>query len=441
MQYDLLIRGARVVTSTHTEAADVAISGGKIAAVGDMGSAIAYEVVNARGLVLMPGVIDTQVHFREPGLTQKEDLESGTRSAILGGVTSILEMPNTSPTTTTEDALREKLRLAEGRAWGDYGFFIGASTENVELLPGLEQLPGVPGVKIFVGSSTGPLLVGQEDEIRAVLAHGKTRCPIHAETEERNRLRRAEAGKSPHVREHPNIRDAESARLATEMVLRLSRETGRPVHILHVSTADEPPLIAQAKRDGVRVTCEVTPQHLWFAAPECYNRLGTRIQMNPPIRTNEHREGLWRALKEGVFDVFGSDHAPHTLDEKAQAYPDSPSGVPGVQTMLPALMTFVAQGRIDLETVVRMTSENAATLYEMRGKGLIAEGVDADLVLVDPDATYTFERSIVASKCGWSPFEGEKFTGRVEHVFLRGRQVVRERELIGAPTGKMLEFR
>ena len=433
--YDLLFRGGRL-PSGHE--ADLAIQDGRIAAIGRV-EGEAKRMIDARGLTILPGAIDTQVHFREPGLTHKEDLESGSRSALHGGVTGYLEMPNTNPTTTDEATLRDKLFRAKGRSWVHYGFFVGASTDNADRLEEYERLPGVPGIKIFMGSSTGPLLVGGDDELRRVLLSGRKRCPIHAEDEGRNRERKALLSEEPHPREHPFLRDAESARLATERILRLSAETGRPVHVLHVSTADEPPLIAEAKRRGLGTTAEVTPQHLWFCA-EDYERLGTRLQMNPPIRSAEHREGLWRALEAGVFDVFGSDHAPHTLEEKAQPYPTSPSGMPGVQTLMMALLRFVQQGRLSLETVVRMACERPAGLYGIEGKGRLEEGMDADLALWDLDRTVVFERGMVRSKCGWSPYEGETLAAAPEYVVVGGRVALESGEAVGEPSGEMLRF-
>jgi dihydroorotase len=236
------------------------------------------------------------------------------------------------------------------------------------------------------------------------------------------------------------VRDGESARLAVEGLLRLSEETGRPVHVLHVSSADELPLIAAAKQRARPITAEVTPQHLYFQAPDCYERLGTLAQQNPPVRAKEHHEALWRALEEGVFDVFGSDHAPHTLEEKARPYPESPSGMPGVQTMLPVLLTYVSQGRLAIQDVVKMACEGPARIYEIPRKGRLEPGCDADLALVDPVRTYTFERRMVASKCGWSPFEGERLTGGVEHVVLRGRVAIRGGETQGSPAGVAVQF-
>ncbi|CAN1523450.1 PyrC Dihydroorotase and related cyclic amidohydrolases [Fimbriimonadaceae bacterium] len=441
MLFDLLLTNAQVVTPTGTAVGDIGIIDGKIVALGALSGSEAAESIDCTGLTIIPGFIDTQVHFREPGLEHKEDLESGTRAALMGGVTSILEMPNTSPNTTDAITLQDKLNRAAGRAWSNYGFFIGASTENADQLGELELLPGCPGIKIFMGSSTGSLLVSEEDDLRKVLRNGTRPCPIHAEDEPRNRARKSLISEEPSAREHPFLRDSESAIMATRQILRLSKETGRPVHVLHISTKEEPWIIDEARKAGVRATSEVTPQHLYFAGPDCYDRLGSLAQMNPPIRSEEDRAGLWRALDEGLFDVFGSDHAPHTLEEKSKPYPVSPSGMPGVQTLLPVLLTFVAQGRLTLETLVRMSSSRPAELYNIQGKGSIAVGMDADLTIVDLNRKWTFERAQVESKCGWSPYEGETFIGAVEHVILGGSVAVRSGERIAKPTGQMLEFR
>ena len=439
MAFDLVIRNALITTSKFSELGDIAVSEGKIAAVGNV-DGNGDEEFDAKGLTLIPGLIDTQVHFREPGLEHKEDLESGTRAAIMGGVTSIFEMPNTNPTTTTAGALKDKLNRADGRAWCDYSFFVGATNENVEQLGALEMLPGCPGIKVFMGSSTGPLLVGDDEHLLRVLQNGSRRMPVHAEDEPRNRERKSLLSSDPHPREHPFLRDAESARLATERILRLSEASGRPIHILHISTKDELPLIVEAKRKGLGTTAEVTPQHLWFHAPDCYERLGSHAQMNPPIRSAEHQVALRQGLYEGVFDVFGSDHAPHTLEEKLLPYPQSPSGLPGVQTMLCALLTLANQGLMDINTIVAMASENPSRIYGVRGKGFLQPGFDADLVLVDPKKSDAFTRGMVQSKCGWSPYEGETFTGWPIHVWLRGSQKVRDQELTSSQTGQPVSF-
>jgi dihydroorotase len=440
VHFDLLICGGTIATSGGLAQGDVGVRNGKIVEIGSLKNADAEETLDANGLIVMPGVIDTQVHFREPGLEHKENLESGTRAAIVGGVTTVFEMPNTNPTTTTQEALEDKLRRAEGRAWCNYAFFVGATTENVEELARLERLPGTPGIKIFMGSSTGPLLVAGDEHLRQVLRNGARRCPIHAEDEARNLSRKELITDAPHPREHPYLRDAESARLATQRILALSAETRRPVHILHLSTGDEIPLISRAKKEGLGTTAEITPQHLFFSAPDCYDRLGTLAQMNPPLRDGWHRDALRRALQAGVFDVVGSDHAPHTLEEKAQPYPKSPSGMPGVQTLLPVMLTLCKQGLLSIPTLVRMTSEAPAEIYGIQGKGHLQPGYDADLVLVDPDKSVVFDRSMVQSKCGWSPYEGEELTGWPAHVVLGGRVAVRDGILTERPHGTPVRF-
>ncbi|MCW5936097.1 MAG: dihydroorotase [Fimbriimonadaceae bacterium] len=438
-RFDVLLFGGAIASPTGVRAADIGIRDGRIASVGDLRQAEAADRVDVTGLHILPGVIDSQVHFREPGLTHKEDLESGTRAAVAGGVTTIFDEPNTDPTTTTAAALSEKLARASGRAWCHYAFWVGASMDNLDDLAALEQLPGTPGIgEVFMGSSTGPLLVADDASLRRVLQNGSRPVAVHSEDEER--LLRIKAERTPtHAREHPLMRDVESSRLATERILRLSRETGRPIHVLHVSTEEELPLLAEAKRDGLGTTCEVTPQHLSFNA-EDYERLGSRIQMNTPIREERHRRALWRAVQEGLFDVFGSDHAPHTLEEKARPYPASPSGMPGVQTMLPVLLDSVHHGGLTLERLVAMTSFNPARLFGVPTKGQIAPGFDADLVAVDLKADFGVEARWLQSKCGWSPFEGRRLTGLPVHTLVGGGFALREGELGEPGLGRMVEF-
>jgi dihydroorotase len=435
--FDLLIRGGTVVNHNGIAAADVGIRVGRFAAIGDLGQASAGETIDAAGLHVLPGVIDTQVHFREPGMEHKEDLESGTRGAALGGVVAVFEMPNTKPLTDTADALAEKLTRAKGRAWTDHAFFVGATAQNAEQLGELERLPGCCGVKIFMGASTGDLLVADDPTLARVLAHGRRRVAVHAEDEERMKSRRhlAEQGSDP--ANHPMWRDVESARLATERILRLARVARRPVHVLHVTTADEVPLLAAAKDIA---TMEVTPQHLTLEAPDCYQRLGTRAQMNPPIRDGKHRVGLWEAVRQGVVDVLGSDHAPHTLEEKAQPYPKSPSGFAGVQTLLPLMLNHVAQGRLTLQRLVDLTSAGAQRIYNIAGKGRLAVGYDADVTLVDLKAERTIENRWIASKSGWTPYDGMRVTGWPVGTIIRGNVVMRDGGLANAAVGQPVRF-
>ena len=434
--FDLLIRGGTCATPSGIAEADIGVKDGRIAAIGALAYAKAAEVFEARGLHVLPGVIDTQVHFREPGNEHKEDLESGSRAAVLGGVTAVFEMPNTNPPTTTRAAIEDKLSRAKGRMHCDYAFYVGATPANVGALAELEKMPGVSGVKAFLGSSTGTLLLNEEDAILAALKGGHRRMAVHSEDEVRLKERKALAG-SGDPRLHPFWRDAETARISTERVLRLARAAGRRLHVLHVTTEEELPLLADA-RDFA--TVETTPQHLTLTAPECYERLGTYAQMNPPIREARHREALWKAVGEGLIDVIGSDHAPHTREEKDGVYPATPSGMPGVQTLVTILLDHVNEGRLTLERFVDLTSAGAARIFSIAGKGRIARGFDADFTIVDLKARRTIENSWIASKCGWTPFDGMETTGWATATIIRGQTVMRDRALADASRGEPIRF-
>lgn len=433
--FDLVVRGGTLVSPQGLEIGDVAIRAGKIAAVGDLAGSTWTSEINASGLHVFPGAIDTQVHFREPGMEHKEDLATGTLAAICGGVTTVFEMPNTNPATTTAYALADKLDRAMGRCHCDYGFFVGASGSNIRDLPFLEMLPGTPGVKMFAGSSTGDLLVESLEDQLGVMQHGKRPMAIHSELESRLRERKSLFGESPHVRVHPEIRDAEAARLSTQRLIALCEESKRPIHILHISTMEELPLLADAKKRGLPVTCEVTPHHLTLN-DTAYETLGTLVQMNPPVRSEAHRLALWKAVKEGLFDVFGSDHAPHTLEEKSKPYPHSPSGMPGVQTLFPVMLDWALKGEIELTQLCHMLMERPADLYGIKGKGRIGPGYDADLVIVDTRAKSVVRNSDMKSKCGWTPYDGKELQGRIEHVYLRGQAQVMDGECLAKAVGE-----
>lgn len=434
--FDLLIKGGIAATPSGIAEADIGVRDGRIAAVGSLTGARAGETFDAKGLHVLPGVIDTQVHFREPGNEHKEDLETGSRAAVLGGVTGVFEMPNTNPPTTTRAAIADKLARAQNRMHCDYAFYAGATPGNVGALGELERLPGVCGVKAFLGSSTGTLLLNKPDDILAALRAGHRRMAVHSEDEDR-----LEARKDKRVagdpRSHPVWRDAETARASTERVLRLANEAGRRLHVLHVTTLEELPLLAGA-RDYA--TVETTPQHLTLAAPECYERLGSYAQMNPPIRGREHRDALWRAVQEGLVDVIGSDHAPHTREEKDKTYPDTPSGMPGVQTLVTILLDHVNAGRMTLERFVDLTSAGAARIFGIAGKGRIARGFDADFTIVDLKKKRKIENSWIASRCGWTPFDGMTTTGWPVATIIRGRTVMRDHALAQAALGMPIRF-
>ncbi len=347
--YDLILKGGTVVNQDGEGLRDIGIRGGRFATIGDLTRASAAEAIDCRGLHLLPGVIDSHVHFREPGLTHKEDLESGSRGAVLGGVTAVFEMPNTDPNTTTAAALADKVRRAHHRMHCDFAFYVGATRENTPELGELERLPGAAGVKVFMGSSTGTLLIEDDDGVRAVLNAISRRAAFHSEDEYRLRERmnlRVEGD----PRSHPVWRDATAALMCTQRLVRLAHETGKRVHVLHVTTKEEAAFLADHKDVA---TAEATPAHLTLAAPDCYERLGTLAQLNPPIRDAAHRAGVWDGVAQGVIDSIGSDHSPHTREEKAQPYPKTHSGMTGVQTLVPIMLDHVNAGRLSLAALCR----------------------------------------------------------------------------------------
>ncbi|WP_419825811.1 dihydroorotase [Sphingomonas sp.] len=432
--YDLVLKNGTVWTPGGPSETSVGVRGGRIVGLGVTGNA--EETVDCTGLTVLPGVIDTQVHFREPGLEHKEDLESGSRAAVLGGVTAVFEMPNTKPNTDSADALADKLARARDRMWCDHAFYVGATAANADRLGELEKLEGAAGVKVFMGASTGDLLVSDDRELARVLASGTRRVAIHAEDEARMQARAGERVPD-NPSSHPVWRDDESAMLATRRIVSLARAAGRRIHVLHVTTPAELEYLG-ANKDIA--TCEVTPQHLTLAGEEAYPRLGTHAQMNPPIRSGAHRDGLWHWLRQGVPDVIGSDHAPHTLEEKAQAYPASPSGMPGVQTLLPLLLDHVHHGRLTMQRLVDLTSAGAQRIFGLVAKGRIVPGYDADFTVVDTRARWTVEEGWLASRAGWSPFTGMELVGRPVGTFVRGRRVMWDGQLAAAATGRPIRF-
>ena len=432
--FDLVIRGGVCATSMGLLSADVGIRGSRIAALGSLSGVKAAEIFEARGLHVLPGVIDTHVHFREPGHLEKEDMETGSTGALLGGVTAVFEMPNTNPPTTTRALIEDKLARACERMRCDHAFYVGASNENIGALSELERLPGVAGVKAFLGSSTGTLLLDKEEAILSALKSGRRRMAVHSEDEARLK-ERANLAMPGDPRTHPIWRDAEVARRSTERVLKLARAAGRRLHILHASTADEMPLLADARDIA---TVETAVPHLTLSAPECYERLGAYAQMNPPIREESHRAALWQAIGDGLIDVVGSDHAPHTRVEKDGLYPQTPSGLPGVQTLVTIMLDHVNKGRLTLERIVELTSAGPARVFGVAGKGRIARGYDADFAIVDLGAKRRIENRWIASRCGWTPHDGMETTGWPVATILRGSIVMRDGALQGSPQGRPL---
>jgi dihydroorotase len=434
--FDVILRSATVVNQDGEGVRDLALKDGRIAALGALGSASAAEVIDCKGLHILPGVIDTQVHFREPGLTHKENLETGSRSAVMGGVTAVFEMPNTDPLTITAETFADKIRRGHKRMHCDFAFFIGGTRENFRELPVLERAPGCAGVKVFMGSSTGSLLLEDEQGLRDVLSVIRRRASFHAEDEKRlNERKGLRVENDP--RSHPVWRDETAAMIATQRLVKTAREFGKRVHVLHISTREEIDFLRDHKDVA---SCEVTPHHLTMAAPECYERLGTRAQMNPPVRDAEHRAGLWRGIEQGIVDILGSDHAPHTAEEKAKAYPASPSGMTGVQTLVPLMLDHVNAGRLSLQRFVDLSSHGPARLFNIAAKGRIAAGYDADLTIVDLKREETITNEWIASRAGWTPYDGMKVRGWPVGTFVRGKRVMWQGEVLTPSAGEPVRF-
>ncbi|MBS4082037.1 MAG: dihydroorotase [Rhizobiales bacterium] len=434
--YDLVLSGATVVNHDGTAVRDIGIRDGKIAALGSIPAGSTRETWHCAGLHILPGVIDTQVHFREPGMTHKEDLESGSRSAVMGGVTAVFEMPNTDPLTIDGVNFADKIGRAIGRMHCDFAFFIGGTAENSGQVAEYEQLPGCAGIKVFMGSSTGKLLIPDDTGLRAILQNIRRRASFHAEDEPRLNERKGERIEGD-PRSHPVWRDPVAALLATTRLVTLARETGARVHVLHISTAEEIDFLAQHKDVA---TVEVTPHHLTLVAPECYERLGTKAQMNPPVRDARHRDVIWRGVSDGTIDILGSDHAPHTLEEKAKTYPASPSGMTGVQTLVPIMLDHVNAGRLTLERFVDLSSHGPSRVFGIANKGRIAAGYDADFTVVDLKRRETITNQWVASKVGWTPYDGMKVTGWPVGTIVRGRIVMRDNQLLAKGQGQPVHF-
>ncbi|MBI1980538.1 MAG: dihydroorotase [Methylocystis sp.] len=433
--FDLILSGGALVNQDGEGVRDIGVRDGKIAEIGDLSRASAGETVDCRGLHILPGVIDTQVHFREPGAPHKEDLESGSRGAVLGGVVGVFDMPNTNPLTTGEAELADKVARATGRMHCDFAFWVGGTHENARRLGELERLPGAAGIKVFMGSSTGSLLIADDAGVAEVLSHTRRRAAFHSEDEERLNARKS-LRVSGDPSSHPVWRDVETAVRATRRLMNIAREKGALVHVLHVTTEEEIALLAENKDIA---SVEVTPHHLTMDDSD-YARIGTLAQMNPPVREARHRAGLWRGVAQGVVDVLGSDHAPHTLEEKARPYPESPSGMTGVQTLVPLMLDHVNAGRLTLQRFVDLTSAGPARLFGIAGKGRAAVGYDADFTVVDMKRRETIRNSWIASRVGWTPYDGREVVGWPVGAFVRGRKAMWEGELATPSHGAPMRF-
>ena len=437
--YDLLLLNGQIMTGDNTdpEFIDIGIKNGKIDVLGNLKSKKSSQIINCNDLTIIPGVIDTQVHFRDPGLTHKEDIETGSKSAVLGGVTAFCEMPNTIPLTDCEKELSNKIEKSKKVSWCDFAYFIGATEENISNLNRYEKLSGCAGVKIFMGSSTGDLLVENEDKLLQIMSNGERRVAVHAEDERRlkERFNLFKNSKTPH--DHPKWRDPTSALLATKKIIKIAYQVQRPLHILHVSTSLEMKLLKEAK-DIISV--EVTPQHLTLNSPGCYDELGTFAQMNPPIRTRYHQKELWEGIYNGTVDVIGSDHAPHTIEEKNKAYPSSPSGMPGVQTMLPVMLDQVYKKNLKLSKLVSLLCSGPAEIYKMKDRGKIKEGYNASLTIVDLKKKKSLKREEIKSRCGWSPFLNKTLTGWPVMTIISGVLAMNNHKLLDKPLVKPIEY-
>ena len=434
--FDLILAGATVVNHDGAGIRDIGIRDGRIAGLDNLAKAKTREILDVRGLHILPGVIDSQVHFREPGLTHKEDLETGSRAAVMGGVVGVFEMPNTKPLTTTAATLSAKVAAARDRMFCDFAFYVGGTRENIGDIPALEKLEGSAGIKVFMGSSTGDLLVDDEPHLDRIVAAISRRAAFHAEDEARL-IARMPLRRPGDPTSHPEWRDPEAALIATQRLVRLAEKHRRRVHVLHISTAEEIVFLG-AHRDWASV--EVTPHHLTLTAPDCYERLGTYAQMNPPVRDLRHRDALWAAIADGTVDVLGSDHAPHTREEKDHAYPASHSGMTGVQTLVPIMLDHVNAGRLSLARLVDLTSHGPARLFGLAGKGRIAMGYDADLTIVDLTRTETITNAQAQSRCGWTPYDGSKVKGWAVGTFVRGHRAMWQGELAARAHGQPIRF-
>ena len=434
MSFDTIFKNANITTEDKNFSADIGVKDGVISEIGNLNDN-AETILNLKNLDLIPGVIDTQVHFREPGATHKEDLKSGTKAAILGGVTGIFEMPNTDPSTTNLEALLDKFRRAKDRSYCDYAFYVGGTEDNSKDLPNLEKVDGCCGVKVFMGLSTGSLLVSGDDDLSKIMAEINSRASFHSEDQSHLEERKKFQVQGD-TNSHEIWRNDEQCFIATKRIVQIARKYNKNIHILHVSTGQEVEFLANNKDIA---SVEITPQHLTLSAPDCYNELGNYAQMNPPIRDKSHQEKLWNAIGNGVADIIGSDHAPHSREEKDQVYPNSPSGMPGVQTLVPIMLNHVNNKKLSLNRFVQLTSANPSKLFKIKNKGFIDIGNDADFTVIDMQKERVIENSWIASKCGWTPYDGMKVKGWPVITVIRGNIVMKEDELFD-PIGQPMQF-
>ena len=433
---DLIIKNGSCFIEGNLVKTDIGITKNKISHIGNLENENSKEIYDAENLIVLPGCLDTQVHFREPGSTDAEDLNSGSRAAIVGGITGVFEMPNTNPPTSNKKEFQNKLNLAKNRMYCNYAFYFGATPENQEELADLKSLEGCCGVKLFAGSSTGNLLVHKEEDIEKVFASTSKIVSVHSEDEEilnqRKKLR--EKG---NVLTHPIWRNEESAISSTRRIVKIAIRLNKKAHILHVTTKEEVDFLSQNKGN---ITFEITPQHLTLTSPECYEKLGTFAQMNPPIRDKSHYDRLWYAVRNNYNDTIGSDHAPHLKENKLKDYPETPSGMPGVQTLMPVMLNHINEGRLKLEQLIKLICENPVKIFGIKNKGYIKKDYDADFTIIDMNKVIEIKNEKIESKCGWSPFNEHKFKGTPVATIINGKIKMKDGIILGDPEGAPLQF-
>ena len=433
--YSLIIKNGSCYIKGKFQNVDLALSDNKIKKIGKI-SLNNAKVLDASGKIILPGIIDTQVHFREPGPNGAEDLESGSRAAVAGGVTSVFEMPNTNPPTSNFKEFNNKLNAAKNRMFCNYAFYFGATPDNMKELASVNTLEGCCGVKLFAGSSTGNLLVSKEKDIEKVISNSSKIISVHSE-DENILLSRKKFIKEGDVSSHPVWRNEECALESTKRVVGIAEKYKKKIHILHVTTKQEIDFFSK-KRDNV--TFEITPQHLTLFAPDCYEKLKTFSQMNPPIRTKDHYDKLWEAVKNSLVSTIGSDHAPHTKEDKNKKYPASPSGMPGVQTLVPLMLNHVNNNKLTLNQFIKLVCENPCKIFGIKNKGHIKEGYDADLTIIDMKKEQVIKNEMMASKCGWTPFNNYKVKGFPICVIVNGNIVMTDGKIVGKANGRPLKF-
>ena len=433
--FSLIIKNGACYIDGKLTKTDIGLSGNKIKKIGKI-ELNSSKVYDATDKVVLPGIIDTQVHFREPGSTDAEDLESGSRAAVLGGVTALFEMPNTNPPTSNLVEFDKKLQAAKNRMHSNYAFYFGATPNNTDQLAQLKDVEGCCGVKLFAGSSTGNLLVDKEADIEKVISSSDRIVSIHSEDEDIIKLRKKFIKKGD-VHSHAEWRNVEVAMSSTRRVVKIAERYNKKIHVLHVTTREEVDFLAMHKKN---VTFETTPQHLTMYAPDCYDKLGTYAQMNPPLRTKEHYDRLWVAIKNNIVDVLGSDHAPHLKENKDKEYPNTPSGMPGVQTIFPVMLDHVNNGKLSLQQLINLMCENPCKIFGIKNKGYIKEGFDADLTIADMNKEVTIKNEMIASKCGWTPFNNYKVKGFPVGTIVNGHLVMSDGKVVEESKGTPLKF-